>query len=87
MIPRGTPGPEITRRRFVQGMAAAGVLVAAPWPLQRALAAPRAPVLSGTDFALEIGPVPMNITGRLVTGTGVNGSVPGRSCAGARAMR
>src|SRR3954470_2018244 len=76
MIPRGTPGPEITRRRFVQGMAAAGVLAAAPWPLHRALAAPRAPVLSGTDFALEIGPVPMNITGRLVTGTGVNGSVP-----------
>src|SRR5438874_1750954 len=76
MIPRDTLGTEITRRRFVQGMAAAGVLVAAPWPLHRALAAPRAPVLSGTDFALEIGPVPMNITGRAVTGTGVNGSVP-----------
>src|SRR6202035_2117760 len=28
------------------------------------------------DFALEIGTVPMNITGRPVTGTGVNGSVP-----------
>jgi CopA family copper-resistance protein len=76
MMPRGTPGPEITRRRFVQGMAADGVLAAAPWPLHRALATPRAPVLIGTDFALEIGAVPMNITGRPMTGTGVNGSVP-----------
>ena len=57
-------------------MAAAGVLAAAPWPLHRALAAPRAPVLSGTDFALEIGPVPLNITGRPVAATGVNGWVP-----------
>jgi CopA family copper-resistance protein len=76
MMPRGTLGLEITRRRFVQRMAAAGVLAASPWPIHRALAAPRAPVLSGTDFALEIGPVPMNITGRPVTATGVNGSVP-----------
>ena len=76
MMPRGTAGTEITRRRFVQGIAAPGVLAAAPWPLQRALAAPRAPILSGTDFALEIGPVPLNITGRPMTGTGVNGSVP-----------
>jgi CopA family copper-resistance protein len=76
MISRSILGPEITRRRFVLGMAAAGVLAAVPWPLRRGWAAPRAPVLSGTDFALEIGPVPMNITGRPVTGTGVNGSVP-----------
>ena len=76
MMPRGTSGRDITRRRFVQGIAAAGVLAAVPWPLRRGWAGPRTQVLNGTDFALEIGPVPMNITGRLVTGTGVNGSVP-----------
>jgi CopA family copper-resistance protein len=77
MMPRMTTlGPAVTRRRFVQGMAAAGVLAAATWPLRQAWAAPRAPVLSGTDFALEIGPVPINITGRAMTATGVNGSVP-----------
>ena len=76
MIPLDALGPAVTRRRFVQGLAAAGVLAAVPWPLRRGWAGPRAPVLSGTDFALEIGTVPMNITGRPVTGTGVNGSVP-----------
>jgi CopA family copper-resistance protein len=76
MIPLDALGPAVTRRRFVQGMAAAGVLAAVPWPLRRGWAAPREPVLGGTDFALEIGAVPMNITGRPVTGTGVNGSVP-----------
>ena len=38
MMPLHALGTEITRRRFVQGMAAAGVLAAAPWPLHRALA-------------------------------------------------
>jgi len=76
MMPLDALGPAVTRRRFVQGLAAAGVLAAVPWRLRRGWAGPRAPVLSGTDFALEIGTVPMNITGRPVTGTGVNGSVP-----------
>jgi CopA family copper-resistance protein len=76
MIPLDPLGPAVTRRRFVQGMAAAGVIAAVPWPLRQGWAGPRAPVLSGTDFALEIGTVPMNIIGRPVTGTGVNGSVP-----------
>ena len=65
----------LTRRRFIQG-AAAGVLSLAPWPLRRAVAASRAPVLSGTEFQLEIGPVPMNVTGRSVTATGINGQIP-----------
>ena len=61
-----------TRRHFLQSAAAAGALFLVPWLLQRALAASRAPVLSGTEFQLEIGPVPMNVTGRPVTliGTG-----------------
>ena len=34
------------------------------------------PVLSGTEFQLEIGPVPINVTGRPRTATGVNGQMP-----------
>ena len=68
-------GPILTRRRFMQGAAAVGALCLVPWPLRRALAAP-APVLSGTEFQLEIGAVPLTISGRQAIGTGVNGQVP-----------
>jgi CopA family copper-resistance protein len=68
-------GTAISRRRFTQGVAAGGVFAAA-WPLRSVLAAPGAPVLSGTDFRLEIGPMPMNVTGRPMTGIGINGLVP-----------
>lgn len=72
------PGHILTRRRFIQGAAAAaGALSFVPWPLRMALAAPsRAPVLSGTEFQLEIGAVPLTINGRQATATGVNGQVP-----------
>ena len=65
----------IPRRRFVQGAAAVGALSLIPFPLRSALAAP-APVLSGIDFALEIGTVPLTINGRQAVGTGVNGQIP-----------
>jgi CopA family copper-resistance protein len=68
----------MNRRRFMLGGAATatGALSAADWS-GRALAAPnRAPVLSGTEFQLEIGPVPMNVTARAMTATGVNGQIP-----------
>jgi CopA family copper-resistance protein len=66
----------MNRRLFMLGGAAAGALSAAAWP-RRSFAAPsRAPVLSGTGFQLEIGPVPMNVTGRAITGTGINGQIP-----------
>jgi CopA family copper-resistance protein len=66
------------RRRFMLGTAAAaGAFSAVRWPLPRALAAPSpAPVLSGTEFALEIGPTPINITGQPRIATTVNGQVP-----------
>ena len=67
--------PDITRRRFMQGAAAAGALALIPSPLRRAFAAP-APVLSGTEFALEIDTVPLALNGRQATATGVNGQVP-----------
>ena len=66
----------MNRRLFMLGGAAAGARSAAAWP-RRSFAAPsRAPVLSGTEFQLEIGPVPMNVTGRAITGTGINGQIP-----------
>ena len=65
----------LTRRRFMQAATAAGALSLIPFPLRRALAAP-APVLSGTEFALEIGTVPLTINGRQAAATGVNGQVP-----------
>jgi len=65
------------RRRFMLGAAAAaGAFSAVRWPRGRALAAP-APVLSGTEFQLEIGPTPINITGQPRIATAVNGQVPG----------
>src|SRR5262249_5620118 len=65
----------IARRHFLQGAAAAGAFTLLPWPLRRALAA-LAPVLSGTEFQLEIGAVPMDVTGRAITATGINGQIP-----------
>jgi Cu/Ag efflux protein CusF len=76
--------PPLTRRRFMQGAAAAGALALIPSPLRRALAAP-APVLSGTEFALEIGTVPLTLNGRQATATGSMARSRRRSCAGARA--
>jgi CopA family copper-resistance protein len=77
------PSGGLTRRRFVQSVAvgsglvtAGGALVAA-WPGPAALAAAGAPVLSGTDFQLEISEIPINITGRPRTATAINGRVPG----------
>lgn len=70
---------ELGRRRFVQGVAAAGTLagLSALRP-GGALAAPGpVPVLRGSQFDLAIQPVPMNVTGRQVVATGINGSIPG----------
>jgi CopA family copper-resistance protein len=62
----------------MQGTAAAGAVSAVRWPRGRALAAPsRTPVLSGSEFQLEIGPTPINITGQPRIATAVNGQVPG----------
>ena len=67
----------ISRRRFVQGIGAIGALSIAPAPgLLRSAHAAAAPVLRGTNFALEIGPAPFTLNGRSATATAVNGQVP-----------
>ena len=68
--------PPISRRRFVQGIAAAGATAALPWPLRAFAASSPASVLSGTNFNLEIGQLPVNMTGQPRTAVAVNGQVP-----------
>jgi CopA family copper-resistance protein len=65
----------LSRRRFVQGIAGFGA-AASVWPLDRALAQSRGPVLSGTEFRLEIGPMAVNYTGRPRTAYAINGQIP-----------
>ena len=65
------------RRDFVRNIAAAGAVTTMPLHTQ-ALAAPRgtASLLSGRHFTLEIGSVPVNVSGRRATAIGINGQVP-----------
>jgi len=76
--------PSVPRRRFLQGLAAGGVLLtAAPW--LKSLAAQESastatgtpPVLRGTEFDLTIAESPVNFTGRPRMATTINGSIPG----------
>ncbi|MGE5269855.1 MAG: copper resistance system multicopper oxidase [Thiohalocapsa sp.] len=71
---RPLPRNAITRRRFVQGIAAAGLSPAAPRP---AFAIGPQAVLSGTEFRLETAPLAVNITGQTRTATAINGQIPG----------
>ena len=75
--------PAMPRRRFLQGLAAGGVLLGtAPW--LQALAAQDAgrtatgtpPILRGTEFDLTIAESPVNFTGRARMATTINGSIP-----------
>lgn len=73
----------LNRRRFVQGLAAGGVLAAFPALLQAAGSAGRelahtgsAPVLSGREIDLVIAETPVNFTGTVRMATTINGSIP-----------
>ncbi|CAM5378862.1 CopA family copper-resistance protein OS=Eoetvoesiella caeni OX=645616 GN=DFR37_104298 PE=4 SV=1 [Eoetvoesiella caeni] len=76
------PVSVMPRRRFVQGLAAGGVLLGLS-PFARAAgmrsdgtSTGSAAVLSGTEFNLEIGESPVNFTGSPRMATTVNGSLP-----------
>ena len=74
-----TGAPDMTRRRFVQGVALGGAIGGLGlWrPPAWAQASPASPtVLSGTQFKLEIGVTPVNFTGNSRIATAVNGQVP-----------
>ena len=69
----------ITRRRFVQGVIAGGVIAGLDlWSLP-ALAQKTTggiPLLSGNSFNLVAEQIPVNYTGRAAVATAINGSVP-----------
>lgn len=66
----------LSRRTFVQGVAGSALLAGSTrWPAAQATV-PGA-VLSGTDFELTIGTLPVNYTGRPRLATAVNGQLPG----------
>jgi CopA family copper-resistance protein len=68
-----------SRRRFVQGLAAGGVVAGCGLLPRYALASPvrmGSNVLSGTHFDLSIGQTPVNFTGRTRPAITVNGSLP-----------
>ncbi|WP_159683030.1 copper resistance system multicopper oxidase [Cognatazoarcus halotolerans] len=73
----------VSRRRFVQGLAAGGVLAGLPG-LVRAAArevamagSGAAPVLSGSSIDLVVAESPVNFTGSPRMATTINGSIPG----------
>ena len=76
----GKSGNGLTRRRFVQGIIAGGVLGSLEFCGLRGIAADHQaplPLLWGNKFNLAVKRVPVNFTGRPNYATAVNGSVPG----------
>ncbi len=70
---------DLSRRRFVQGLAAGGALLGAgmgPRPAWALGTAGYPGVLAGTEFDLSIGETPLNFTGRTRPAITVNGSLP-----------
>ena len=76
---RRTNDTGITRRRFVQGIVAGGVIASLDlrrWLAFAAKSVAAPPILSGNSFHLVVEQVPVNYTGRSAYATAVNGSVP-----------
>jgi CopA family copper-resistance protein len=77
------PQASIGRRRFLEGLAAGGVLLTGARSLRPAFGQAAAtttgtpPVLSGTEFDLSIAETPVNFTGVPRMATTINGSIPG----------
>lgn len=79
-FPRPKQPWQLSRRRFVQGLAAGGVLAATPSWLQAAVkgatALGSAPALNGREIDLVIAETPVNFTGVTRMATTINGSIP-----------
>lgn len=78
------PPPSLSRRRFVQGLAAGGILAGLSPIIRPAWAMPMpatavglAPQLRGTEFDLTIAQSAANFTGSPRMATTINGSIPG----------
>ncbi len=71
----------LPRRRFLQGLAAGGILLGlSPWLkpawAREATATGTAKVLTGTEFDLTIAETTVNFTGTPRMATTINGSIP-----------
>lgn len=69
-----------TRRSFVKGLAATGLLGGiGMWraPVSAVTSPGQPNIVTGTDFDLYIGELPVNITGAARTAMAINGSLPG----------
>lgn len=69
--------PLISRRRFVKGVAAATALVSSGVISRFAFANSNSTELTGTEFNLEVAPLPVNFTGKKSIATVINGLLPG----------
>src|SRR5216683_6228783 len=70
----------LSRRRFVQGLVAGGVIACFDllrWPALAMRSVAEAAVLTGSHFDLVIDEAPVNFTGRSSVATAINGSIPG----------
>jgi CopA family copper-resistance protein len=77
---KGRQSLSLSRRRFVQGLAAGGAIAALDWdagPLLGETEHHAPGMLTGDHFDLTIDYLPVNFTGRHRLATAVNGSVPG----------
>lgn len=71
--------PNPSRRRFIEGLAAGGILLGLPPWIRTAQAKETtqlAEILTGTEFDLAIAETPVNFTGTQCMATTVNGSIP-----------
>ena len=71
--------PDLSRRRFIEGLAAGGILLGlSPWikTAQAKETTPLTEILTGTEFNLTIAETPVNFTGAPRMATTVNGSIP-----------
>jgi FtsP/CotA-like multicopper oxidase with cupredoxin domain len=75
LLPQAS-APELSRRRFVQGLASGAVSLASMRAFSWGAAETDSSVLTGPDFNLTIGGTAVNYTGRGRTATAVNGQVP-----------
>ncbi len=72
--------PLVSRRRFVQGIAAGGAVAAMRWTSRPAFGetSPCTPsILTGNRFELTVDSKPVNFTGHHASAHSINGSVPG----------
>jgi len=74
------PAQSFSRRRFVQGLAASGIIAGLNlwrWPVLARGAAREQQVLTGSEFTLVIDRTPVNFTGYSTGAITINGSIPG----------